>query len=179
LDGLLGFGASVRISEADRDGGGAVTREKLPTGDGEKVGTEPSPKIDKKEWKPNALNDSGNLKPVDTETTGTPVPTVEQDISDTAEYESQSEEGDSFLDQTDSVVDQQTLPSADETGQSTERNISQDGQSDTWSTAENDPVSSEVLSSTDPDQNALRAILESGFTTDEQVQSAIREFEGQ
>jgi hypothetical protein len=139
----------AKTADADRDGGGAVTREKLPTGDGKSVGTEPSPKIDKKEWKPNALNDSGNLKPIDSEQSGSPVPTEKQDITDGAEYESQGEEGDGFLDQTDSVVDQQTLPTADDSGQSTERNVSgQDSQSDTWHTndGQTDPVGSEVLS---------------------------------
>lgn len=176
----LGLQASTKTAEADRDGGGAVTREKLPKGDGESIGTEPSPKIDKKQWKPNALNSDGNLEVIDSEQAGSPVPTETQDIADGAEYESQGEEGDGFLDGTDSVTEQQTLPTADESGQSTERNISQDGQDGTWTESENDPVTSEVLSNTeDPDKDALRTVLESGWPSDEQVQSAIRDYESQ
>lgn len=166
--------ASIKVADASRDGGGAVKREKLPKGDGKSVGTGPSPKIDRKTWKPNALNADGNLPPVDSEMKGSPVPTQTQDLVD----EKPDYEGD-FLRDTDAVTTQQDLPSADDTGHSTERNISQEGQSGTWTEGQNDAVTSEVFASIDPDVNPLKAILESGFATDNQVESAIREFESE
>lgn len=160
--------AATKEADAPKDGGGATKRESLPTADPSGLGG-PSPKIDKKTWKPNALNEKGNLKPVDTEMSGSPVPTDDIDIKERPDYE-----GD-FLKGTDSVTEHQSLPSAGDSGQSTERNISQEGQGGTWTEAENQPVTASV----DPDKNPLRSILESGFVTDHQVESAIRNFEGQ
>lgn len=154
--------ASTHTAEADRDGGGAVKREKLPKGDGKSVGDGPSPKIDKKKWKPNALNPEGNLPPLKTEQNDSPKPTQHQDIVDTPDYE-----GDFLRDSEGGkgVSDQVELPSADWSGQSSERNISQDGQSDTWHTNEGaDPVTSEVFA---------------GFVASNEAESAIREFEAE
>jgi hypothetical protein len=160
--------ASTRVADAPRDGGGAVKRESLPKGDGKDIGTEPSPKIDRKTWKPNALNDSTNTPPVDTEMSGSPHPTKEQDVFDDPDYK-----GD-FLRDTDAVTTEQSLPSAGETGQSTERNISQEGQGGTWTEAQGDPVTSATK---DPDANPLKAILDNGFVADNTVESAIGNFE--
>lgn len=157
---MPGTTAATHEAEAPRDGGGAVVTEKLPKGDGKSIGTEPSPKIDKKKWT--------DLPKVDDETSGSPHPTVEQDlVDDKPDYE-----GD-FLRDTDAVTESQDLPAADDSGQSTERNVSQDGQSGTWST---DNGVNPVTSSTDPDINPLRAILENGFVPQTQVQSAIESF---
>lgn len=166
--------SSVHVADAPRDGGGATKTVDLPHAKGDAVGYGASPKIDKKEWKPNALNDSGNLKPVDAEMSGTPVPTKTQDLVD----EKPDYDGD-FLRDTDAVTTQQDLPSADDTGQSTERNLSQEGQGGTWTEEQTSPVTSEVFASVDPDINPLKAILDSGFTPDNQVESAIREFESE
>lgn len=163
---------TVRVGEAPRDGGGAVTTESLPTGDDSALGG-PSPKIDKKEWKPNALNENGNLKPIDSEQSGSPHPTETQDVNDTPDHTND------FLEQTNAVTEQQSLPTADESGQSTERNIEQPSTDTFNNDGQADPVTSEVQSSVDPDRNPLKAILESGFATDHQVESAINEFEGQ
>lgn len=159
--------AAVHEADADKDGGGAVKRESLPTGDETALGG-PSPKIDKKEWKPNALNDKGNLKPIDTEQEGSPNPTEKQDVDDKADH------GKDFLDQTDAVTETQSLPSADDSGQSTEKNLSQESQGGSWHTTEGqaDPVTSSV----DPDANPLEEILKSEFATDQQVESAIQAY---
>lgn len=162
--------AAIHEADAPKDGGGAVKRESLPTGDDTALGG-PSPKIDKKTWKPNALNDKGNLKPIDSEQSGSPHPTEKQDVNDGPDYKND------FLEQTDAVTDSQSLPSANDSGQSTDRNISQDGQGGTWHTTEGlaDPVTSSV----DPDINPLKEILESEFATDQKVKSAIQVFEAQ
>lgn len=168
--------ASTHVAEAPRDGGGATKTVSLPKGKGDAVGYGASPKIDKKEWKPNALNPSGNLPatPDGIEMSGTPVPTQTQDlVDDKPDYK-----GD-FLRDTDAVTTQQDLPSADDTGHSTERNISQEGQSGSWTESENSPVTSEVFASTDPDVNPLKAILEAGFVPNNQVESAIQDFDGE
>lgn len=160
--------ASTHIADAPRDGGGAVKHETLPKGDGKSIGDGPSPKIDRKTWKPNALNDSTNTPPIKTEQSDSPHPTEDQDVSDTPDYE-----GD-FLRDTDAVTTEQSLPSAGETGQSTERNISQEGQGGTWTEAQNTPVTSATK---DPDANPLKAILDNGFVADNTVESAISNFE--
>lgn len=165
--------SSTRVAEAPRDGGGAVKRVDLPKGDGKSVGTGPSPKMDRKQWKPNALNPSGNLPEVDSEMTGSPNPTKQQDLVD----EKPDYEGD-FLRDTDAVTTQQELPSADDTGQSIERNLSQEGQSSTWTEAQGDAVTPQVFASADPDVNPLKAILDAGFVPNNQVESAIEAYDG-
>lgn len=165
--------ASARTADADKDGGGAVKREDLPKADDTGLGG-PSPEIDKTTWKPNALNDSGNLKPIDTDMDGSPVPTSQQDVTDTPDWE-----GD-FLRDTDSVTEQQSLPSADDSGQSTTRNVTQPSDAaDQWTGMDGqaDPVSSEVFASVDPDKNPLREILQSGDPTDLQIEAAIEKYE--
>lgn len=174
LTNLISPQSSTRQADAPRDGGGATKTVSLPTGKGDAVGYGASPKIDKKEWKPNALNADGNLPPVDSEMSGSPNPTETQDLVD----EKPDYDGD-FLRDTDAVTTQQDLPSADDTGQSTERNLSQEGQGGTWTEEQTSPVTSEVFASVDPDINPLKAILDSGFTPDNQVESAIREFESE
>lgn len=166
MDDLLPRSGGTHQADAPKDGGGAVEHQTLPKGDGKAVGTEPSPKTDHKTWRPNALNDSTNTPPVDTQTSGSPHPTDEQDITDTPDYK-----GD-FLRDTDAVTDHQDLPTATENSNTTEKNISQEGQGGTWTEAQNDPVTSSV----DPDVNPLKAILDSGFTPNNQVESAIQSF---
>lgn len=164
--------ASAKTADADRDGGGAVKTEDLPTANDAGDLGGPSPEIDKTTWKPNALNDSGNLKPIDTEQDGSPVPTEQQDVTDTADHEKD------FLDQSDAVTTQENLPSADDSGQSTERNIDQP-HTDTFNNdGQADPVGGTV-SSVDPDKNPLREILTSDFPNDHEVDQAINEFEGE
>lgn len=172
--GVVDKESSTHVADAPRDGGGATKTVDLPTGKGDAVGYGASPKIDKKTWKPNALNADGNLPPVNDEMNSSPSPTKTQDLVD----EKPDYEGD-FLRDTDAVTTKQDLPSADDTGHSTERNISQDGQSGTWTEGQNDAVTPQVFASADPDVNPLKAILESGFATDNQVESAIREFQSE
>lgn len=164
---------SSRVADAPRDGGGAVTREKLPKGDGKSIGDGPSPKMDKKRWKPNALNADGNLPavPEGIEMDGSPVPTERQDLVDEERDYSRD-----FEDKIDAATTTQDLPSADETGASTERNISQDNQMGTWTEAQGDAVTPQVFASANED-NPLKAILDAGFASDKQVESAIEAFD--
>lgn len=66
-------------------GDSAEKRKTLPTGDESALGG-PSPKIDKRKWKPKALGEP-NLHPIDTEGKGSPHPTEHQDIVDKPDYE--------------------------------------------------------------------------------------------
>lgn len=164
----------AKVADADRDGGGAVERKDLPDKKNDSptgLSSEPSPKTDHTTWKPNALNDSGNVKPEDTEMSGSPVPTEEQDVTTEADHEKD------FKEQTDSVTEQQDLPSANDDGQSTERNIEQPGTDTFNNDGQTDPVSSEVMASAqDPDKNPIRDILESEFVPDSQVEAALAEY---
>jgi hypothetical protein len=130
-----------RVAEAPRDGGGAVTTESLPTAnDAGDFGGVSGPELDKKEWT--------GLKPIDTETSGTPHPTETQDISDDPDWE-----GD-FLAQTDAVTEDQTLPSNTTDSQSTEKNVT--GQptkaADQWTGTEGlaDPVTARLAAEFPP-----------------------------
>jgi hypothetical protein len=58
--------------------------EMVVASDSTGLSDEPSPKMDKKKWKPNALNPDGNLPVIDTD--GGRFKTVEQDVTDNAEY---------------------------------------------------------------------------------------------
>jgi hypothetical protein len=94
----------------------------------------PSPKMDKKRWKPNALNDEGNLKPIDTDGDSR-WKTEQQDITQSADHTKD------FLEQTDSVAKH---------NQDVEKEWSGDLlHTDTWSGTEGqaDPVTSEHQSS--------------------------------
>lgn len=163
----------TRVADAPRDGGGATKTVKLPKGDGKAVGDGPSPKIDKKEWKPNALNADGNLPavPEGIEMDGSPVPTERQDLIDEERDYSRD-----FEDKIDAATTTQDLPSADETGASTERNISQDNQMGSWTEGPDSAVTPKVFASANED-NPLKAILDAGFASDKQVQSAIDSFD--
>jgi hypothetical protein len=68
--------------------GEALETEKLPDRPfgAEPWSNGPSPKMDKKQWKPNALNDEGNLKVIDTEGKGSPHPTEHHDISRSTDH---------------------------------------------------------------------------------------------
>lgn len=156
-------------------GDSTETRESLPNhkNDGTTgLATQPSPKIDKNTWKPNALNENGNLKPVDTEGSGSPHPTEHQDAPDKADYDN-----DDFKEQSEAVTESQDLPSADDSGYSTERNVEQPT-TDTWSGTEGQ--AQPVTSAIDVEKNPLRDLIESdfdGFLPANTVQSAIEEYE--
>jgi hypothetical protein len=172
--------AATKTAEADRDGGGAVKRESLPDSKNDSptgLSDQPSPKTDHKTWKPNALNDSGNLKPIDTEQSGSPVPSEKQDVSDDPDYET-----DKFIDKADAVTEQQELPEADDSGQSTERNIDQPHTDNSEMMVR--PTRLPPRSSPrpqDPDKNPLREILSEDpeWLPQSQVTAAINEFDTQ
>jgi len=104
--------------------GEALKTETLPD---PKFGTEPwgngpSPKMDKTRWKPNALNDSGNLKPIDTDMKGTRHPIEHQDIGQIADHTKD------FQDQTKAGEKEETLKgtdSFDDAGFNTKKNETQ------------------------------------------------------
>lgn len=157
--------SSVREADAPRDGGGATKRVSLPKGDGKAVGTGASPKIDRKEWKPNALNPDGNLPavPEGIEMDGSPVPTERQDLIDEDRDYTRD-----FEDKIDATTTTQDLPSADPQGWTTDKNISQEGQSGSWTEAQGDAVTPQVFAA---------SVREAGFVTDDKVQSAIDSFD--
>lgn len=102
--------------------GEALKTETLPD---PKFGTEPwshgpSPKMDKTRWKPNALNDSGNVKPIDTDMKGTRHPTEHQDIGQIADHTK------NFQDQTKAGEKEETLKGTDgDAGFNTDKNQTQ------------------------------------------------------
>jgi hypothetical protein len=135
---------SARVADAPRDGGGATKTVDLPKGKGDAVGYGASPEIDKKEWKPNALNSDGNLPavPEGIEMDGTPNPTQQQDlVDDKPDYE-----GD-FLRDTDAATTSQDLPTAGDNANTTEKNISQEGQMGSWTESQGSPVTDKVFAS--------------------------------
>jgi hypothetical protein len=102
--------------------------------------------MDKTRWQPAALdpNGKGNLKPVDSEYPGSPNPTIQEVLWERREDEDvygQQEFGDGI----NSVTDKQELPSADETGLTTDKNLDQGSQGGTFGEG-NDakPVTSET-----------------------------------
>lgn len=134
----------------------ALTTEKLPTGDDTALGG-PSPEIDKKTWKPNALNPDGNLSPIDTEGAGSPHPTVHQDISDIADHtKDPHEQTDAVLDHVD-VGKEQTIEGTP---------------TDTWSGTDGfaDPVTSAAQ---DVERNPLRTMIEQGALPQTTIDAAI------
>jgi len=108
--------ASTHVADADRDGGGAVKTVEL---DEDREG--PVPEMDKTRWT------TENVTPIDTEMDGSPHPTKEKDILEPIKPET----SDSFLDETDSVTEQQELPSANDDGYSTDKNT-ETIHTDTW-----------------------------------------------
>lgn len=135
---------------------------------------EPSPKMDKGTWKPNVLNEEGNLSPIKSEGPGSPNPTKTQDIKQIPDHTIDP------LKQTDAVAEHGVkLPKAGDDGYSTERNISQP-HTNTWSGTDGlaDPVTNQVQSakSVDPDKNPIRDILESGFVPQGQAQQLIASY---
>lgn len=135
--------SSTHVADAPRDGGGATKTLDLPKGKGDAVGYGASPEIDKKTWKPNALDSSGNLPavPEGIEMDGTPNPTVHGDIDDTPDYE-----GD-FLRDTDAATTSQDLPTAGDNANTTEKNISQEGQMGSWTEGPASAVTDKVFAS--------------------------------
>lgn len=81
---------ALELKEAAKPETGDSTeeREELPTGD-ESALDGPSPKMDKKKWKPNATNPEGNLKPIESEGDHSPHPTHKQDIKQKPDYENE------------------------------------------------------------------------------------------
>lgn len=136
--------ASIRIADASRDGGGAVKRVSLPKGDGKSIGTGPSPKIDKKRWKPNALNPEGNLPavPEGIEMNDSAHPTERQDLIDESRDYSRD-----FDDKIDAQLTHQDLPSGEGDSFNTDKNISQENQMGSWTEAQGDAVTPKVFAS--------------------------------
>ena len=99
-------------------------RVKLPTGN-EDAHDGPSPKMDKKKWKPNATNPDGNLKPIKTEGENSPVPTRHMDIKDKPDY--QEDTFDTVKKYDNNNWEREQLPTAkgDEAGFEGTRNIDQ------------------------------------------------------
>ena len=147
--------SSRRQAEVAWDGGGATKNEKgnwawghqEPKADESGLDDAPSgPAMDKTRWQPAALdpNGKGNLKPVDSEYPGSPNPTIQEVLWERREDEDvygQQEFGDGI----NSVTDKQELPSADETGLTTDKNLDQGSQGGTFGEG-NDakPVTSET-----------------------------------
>lgn len=125
-------------------------------------GQGPVPQMDKTKWKPNALNDEGNLDPIETEVSNSAYPTREQDIQESPEYEYADN---SFHQQTDAQLEHNAPNSKDP---HTER-----VHTDTWSgTGEQAP----------PVTSAIHDLLANdydGFIPHSTVQSAIAEYEEQ
>ena len=95
--------------------------ESLPTGN-EDAHDGPSPKMDKKKWKPNATNPDGNLKPIETEGEHSPHPTRKMDIKEKPDYQN-----DDPWENDNNVWEREQLPTAtkDEAGFEGTRNIDQ------------------------------------------------------
>jgi hypothetical protein len=144
----MALAASTKTSEADRDGGGAVKRETLPIGN-EDAMKGPSPEMDKSKWTNPKNREKSNLKPIDTEMEGSRNPTIQQTLWEhrpndefAKDYDIEPELGDT------SGLTSQDLPTAgEEGGDSTEKNISQDGQGGTFNSTGIDanPVTNESL----------------------------------
>ena len=101
-------------------------RVKLPTGN-EDAHDGPSPKMDKKKWKPNATNPDGNLKPIKTEGENSPVPTRHMDIKDKPDY--QEDTFDTVKKYDNNNWERQTLPNKrdhDSAGFEATRNIQEE-----------------------------------------------------
>lgn len=141
--------------------GEALETVDLPKGDDTALDG-PSPKMDKGEWKPNALNGDGNLSPVDTEGSGSPHPTVQQDITDVADHTKDP------LEQTDAVADHGVDVGKEHTTEAIH--------TDTWSGSEGlaDPVTSAAH---DVERNPLRTMMEQGIIPQQTVTAAISAFE--
>lgn len=168
----VGYGTmgSTQHKEAE-----ALETVKLPKGNADAQGG-PSPKIDKG----NSGDQFGwSLEPIDTQMTGTPHPSIEQDPTAKAEYNK-----DDFLAQTDAVTESVELDSApnlmDDAG------FAPGGEehgphTDTWSGTAGQamPVTRESLSAVDPDKNPIRELMDeySGYLMPNQVEAALRDWE--
>jgi hypothetical protein len=146
--------SSIRVAEADKDGGGATKNEKnwawghkAPKGDESALGG-PSPKMDKTKWKPAVKSEGeGNLKPVDTQYPNSPNPTIQQVLWEHRPTEDDKKTYNKAPDQFDAVTEKQDLPSADETGQTTDKNLDQGSQGGTFpNEGQANPVTSRVAS---------------------------------
>jgi hypothetical protein len=129
----MALAASTKTSEADRDGGGAVKRETLPIGNKDAL-KGPSPEMDKSKWTNPKNREKSNLKPIDTEMEGSRNPTIQQTLWEhrpndefAKDYDIEPELGD-----TAGLTSQDLPTTGEEGGDSTEKNISQDGQGGTF-----------------------------------------------
>jgi peptidoglycan hydrolase-like protein with peptidoglycan-binding domain len=116
--------ASLFAAAKPETGDSTEGRESLPKGDESALGG-PSPKIDKKKWKPNATNPDGNLKPIKTEGDNSPHPTRNMDIKDKPDY--QEDTFDTVKKYDNNIWKREQLPTAkgDEAGFEGTRNIDQ------------------------------------------------------
>ena len=114
----------VHVAATTETGDKTEKRESLPTGD-ESALDGPSPKMDKKQWKPNATNPDGNLKPIETEDKNSPHPTRQMDIKQKPDYQQDTFENLKKYD--NNVWEREQLPTAtkDEAGFEGTRNIDQ------------------------------------------------------
>lgn len=165
--------------------GEALETEKLPD---RPFGSEPwsngpSPKMDKSQWKPNALNDEGNLKPIDTEGKGSRNPTEHQDISRSTDHSRD------FKEQTNAVTEQETLKgtdSIDGAGFNTDKNQTQyptrtfgdKGQQSSGIGDEAFPEKAQGVKKSDVDKNPIRESLraEHGVLPQGELDAAISNF---
>lgn len=135
-------------------GDSTETREKLPKGN-EDANDGPSPKMDKKKWKPNATNPKGNLKPIETEGDKSPHPTHHQDIKQKPDYQN----NDPWENDND-IWERAELPTAkkDEAGFESTRNIEQLPTKTFPNKNQVDPVTREALAK-------MAALWDSGSTS--------------
>jgi hypothetical protein len=145
-------GEKKTAADAPAGAGGASKRESLPKADASGLGG-PSPKIDKAK---SGDQDGWNSKPIDTEMSGTPHPTVDQDITQKPEFDKED-----FLAQTDSVTTQEDLPSNSGDAGFDDGGVNHGDNTDTWTEAQNDPVTNTALASVDPDKNPITEIMSS------------------
>lgn len=179
----MAMSASQHTAEAPRDGGGAVTTEELKPNSNGAGWRNPSPKIDKTTWKPNALNGEGNLDPIDTTRSGSPNPTETQDVTDKPTWKAQDDETWPPA-TTDSVTEHQELPGTDGDAQMTERNITQsptdtfggDSQADAITRSNPEAI---VSAAQDPNKNPIREVLNSEWPTETEISQAIASFKDQ
>lgn len=177
--GDLAMAASTRLADGANQNsqvGDWTNRESLPDHKNDSstgLSDQPSPKMDKTKWKPNALYDNGNLKPIETDK-GTKWPTVKQDVTSGPDYKSQQDDK-GWRDQTDSVAEHDVDVTQGSEGTPKPAPVDSPYQWTDKST-QADPVTSIALSSVDPDKNPIRELLSNGFVPETQVDKLISDY---
>lgn len=154
----MALAASTRTSELAWDGGGAVKREKLPVGDEDALkGPSPEMQKDLPTW-----HSEKGLDPIDTEQEGSRNPTIQQTLWEIRDLQHVTD----LTNQPDSEgmlgeIDVEMPKTLSDEGNSTEKNISQDGQGGTFNSTGIDanPVTKDtgkdVISSRKQAENGL------------------------